>query len=104
MFMRVDFPAPFSPRSACTSPFTRSKSTWSLATTPGNRFVMPFSSRRAGSAMGGGRQGAGTVRAPCISSLFERIRHRDGAVHDGRDLSEGLVDRLLRRVRRELTQ
>src|SRR5580765_2361907 len=45
MFISVDFPAPFSPSSACTSPLRRSKSTWSFATTPGNRFVMPRISR-----------------------------------------------------------
>ena len=38
----------------------RSKSTWSFATTPGNRFVMPLSSRRGASAMGEGlRAGLG---------------------------------------------
>src|SRR5690348_4574726 len=45
MFISVDFPAPFSPRSACTSPLRRSKPTWSFARTPGKRFVMPRSSR-----------------------------------------------------------
>src|SRR5262245_2709222 len=43
--MSVVFPAPFSPRSAWTSPRRRSRSTWSLATTPGKRFVIPRSSR-----------------------------------------------------------
>src|SRR5262245_22004294 len=43
--MRVDLPAPFSPRSACTSPSRTSRSTRSLASTPGNRFVIPRSSR-----------------------------------------------------------
>ena len=38
----VDFPAPFSPSKACTSPARASKSTPSLATTPGNRLTMPF--------------------------------------------------------------
>src|SRR5688572_4939302 len=38
MFESVLFPAPFSPSSACTSPTAASKSTPSLATTPGNRF------------------------------------------------------------------
>ena len=37
----VLLPAPFSPRSVCTSPARTSKSTRSLASTPGNRFVMP---------------------------------------------------------------
>src|SRR5437763_10570445 len=45
MFISVDLPAPFSPSSACTSPSRRSKSTWSFASTPGNRFVMPRNSR-----------------------------------------------------------
>src|SRR5581483_6430210 len=39
MFMSVDLPAPFSPRSACTSPPRRSKSMASLARTPGNDLV-----------------------------------------------------------------
>ena len=41
MFESVVFPAPFSPRSACTSPEAASKLTPSFATTPGNRFVIP---------------------------------------------------------------
>ena len=40
MFISVDLPAPFSPRSACTSPSMRSKLTSSFATIPGKRFVM----------------------------------------------------------------
>src|SRR6266571_2233872 len=59
--MSVDFPAPFSPSSACTSPRRRSKSTSSLATTPGNRFVIPFSSRSGASFMP-----AGIVRGRAI--------------------------------------
>src|SRR5579871_2952548 len=47
MFESVDFPAPFSPSSACTSPSAASKSTPSFATTPGNRFVMFRSSTAA---------------------------------------------------------
>src|SRR2546425_2090804 len=43
MFESVVFPAPFSPRSACTSPAATSKSMWSFATTAGNRFVIPRS-------------------------------------------------------------
>ena len=39
--MRVDFPAPFSPISACTSPLRSVKSTWSRAWTPGKRNDMP---------------------------------------------------------------
>src|SRR4051794_37855543 len=41
MFIKVDLPAPFSPRSACTSPRRMSRSTSSLATIPGNSFRMP---------------------------------------------------------------
>src|SRR4029450_8442999 len=41
MFERVVFPAPFSPRRACTPPLAASKSVRSFATTPGKRFVMP---------------------------------------------------------------
>ena len=41
MFESVVLPAPFSPRSACTSPDAASKFTPSFATTPGNRFVIP---------------------------------------------------------------
>src|SRR5512144_2699980 len=41
MFDRVLLPAPFSQSSACTSPWAASKSTRSLATTPGKRFVIP---------------------------------------------------------------
>src|SRR6266568_1166422 len=52
MFISVDLPAPFSPSSAWTSPWRRSKSTLSFASTPGNRFVIPRSSSRGASAMG----------------------------------------------------
>src|SRR5215213_9454708 len=45
MLISVDLPAPFSPSSAWTSPRRRSKSMWSLASTPGNCFVIPRSSR-----------------------------------------------------------
>ena len=38
--MSVDFPAPFSPIRAWTSPARSSSETSSFATTPGNRFVM----------------------------------------------------------------
>ncbi len=40
-FISVDLPAPFSPMRAWTSPHSTSKSTSSLATTSGKRFVMP---------------------------------------------------------------
>src|SRR6266516_7288528 len=41
MLESVVFPAPFSPRRACTSPAEASKSTRSLASTPGKRLVIP---------------------------------------------------------------
>lgn len=44
-------PAPFSPRIACTSPRFTSRSIPSLASTSGNRFVMP-ESRRSGLRLG----------------------------------------------------
>src|SRR5689334_5893109 len=50
MLDSVVLPAPFSPSSACTSPGAASKSTSSLATTAGNRFVIP----RSATAGGGG--------------------------------------------------
>src|SRR5215211_130877 len=44
MFMRVVFPAPFSPTSPCTSPLSTEKSTWSFARTcvDAKYLVMPF--------------------------------------------------------------
>src|SRR6476646_2543713 len=54
--MSVDLPAPFSPTMACTVPLSTVREMSLLATTPGNRFVMP-SSRTAGApwwtALGG---------------------------------------------------
>src|SRR6478735_3101337 len=41
MLDSVLLPAPFSPSRAWTSPTRASKSTWSFASTPGKRFVMP---------------------------------------------------------------
>src|SRR6266508_1521505 len=43
--MRVDFPAPFSPTRACTSPATSANDTSSSASTPGNRFETRATSR-----------------------------------------------------------
>src|SRR5438477_3496170 len=48
MLESVDFPAPFSPSSACTSPSAGSESTPSFAMTPGNRFTIPCSATAAG--------------------------------------------------------
>src|SRR6476660_115798 len=50
MFMSVDLPAPFSPSRAWTSPARASKSTWSLARTPGKDLTTPTASRAAGMA------------------------------------------------------
>src|SRR5688572_14037923 len=46
--MSVDFPAPFSPRRACTSPRRTSRSMRSFATSAPKRLVTPFSSRASG--------------------------------------------------------
>src|SRR5438067_12317326 len=54
MLERVLLPAPFSPRSACTSPAAASESTPSFARTPGKRFVIP----RIATAGGGGAPSA----------------------------------------------
>src|ERR671931_209331 len=52
MLISVDLPAPFSPSSAWTSPRCRSKSMWSFASTPGNCFVIPRSSRTGAASTG----------------------------------------------------
>src|SRR5436305_1768849 len=63
MLERVLLPAPFSPRSACTSPAAASKSTPSFARTPGKRFVIP----RIATAGGGGARSA-PLRSSSINS------------------------------------
>ena len=50
--IRVDFPAPFSPTSAWTSPECRVKSTFSSARTPGKYLQIPRIVNRASSATG----------------------------------------------------
>ncbi len=76
MFMSVDLPAPFSPRSACTSPRRTSRSTSSLATVPGNSLRMPRISRTSSSVISAiltsGTEGAGTGPAPsrCASRIY----------------------------------
>src|SRR5918912_49962 len=85
MFMRVDLPAPFSPRRAWTSPLASSKSTWSFATTPGKRLVMPFNSRSGASAMARDKcKGASLGPAPLrgSSGLAERVRNLERPVQD----------------------
>src|SRR5581483_316944 len=44
MLIRVDLPAPFSPSRQCTSPRSTVSEMWSLASTPGNAFVISISS------------------------------------------------------------
>src|SRR5690606_37447820 len=51
IFISVDLPAPFSPTTACTWPAATLSSMSLLATTPGNRLVIPRSST-AGSTSG----------------------------------------------------
>src|SRR5947209_7079863 len=46
--MSVVLPAPFSPNSASTSPGSKARSTWSLATSPPNRLTTPRASRIGG--------------------------------------------------------
>src|SRR5947208_16426305 len=83
MFISVDFPAPFSPRRAWTSPRLRSKSTWSFASTPGNRFVMPRSSRTGAASIGGDSMrrettsGAEAPRVDPVSAVVLRDARRD---------------------------
>src|SRR5215218_9970066 len=98
MFISVDLPAPFSPSSACTSPFCRSKSTWSFATTPGNRFVMPRISRTveastAGDSMevgGPGLQGRGDLDLARDDLLLQLVHLVDELLGHGRvDLADG---------------
>src|SRR6478609_3809027 len=50
VLIRVDFPAPFSPSKACTSPACAEKETASSDFTPGKLFVMPESSIRGTAA------------------------------------------------------
>src|SRR3954463_4658027 len=67
--MSVDLPAPFSPRSAWTSPACRSKSTPSLAAIRPKRFVMPRSSSARSMRLLG-------------PALAHRVRGRDRPVED----------------------
>src|SRR5580765_6475384 len=82
MFISVDLPAPFSPRSACTSPLRRSKSTPSFATTPGKRLVIPLSSRRGASVMGEGSVRGGTSPPLTETFLVHRVRDVELPVQD----------------------
>src|SRR5690242_10910455 len=74
MFDSVVLPAPFSPSNAWTSPAAASKSTSSLATTAGNRFVIP----RSATAGGGGEACASP---PGLSALGATDHAFDEPVH-----------------------
>ena len=67
IFIRVDFPAPFSPKMAWISPALISKSIWSLATTPGNLLVIPRASK--------------TV-SPCLKCFSNILRPRLLLIND----------------------
>src|SRR5205823_5647909 len=112
MFISVDFPAPFSPSRACTSPSLRPKSTWPFASTPGNRFVMPRSPRTAGASIRrdsmrlkttSGAEAPDAVVLRC-TQCTEAAEARNGEddVRAGRDLvlgdvlAEILLDEVLR--------
>src|SRR3954463_7493996 len=94
MFISVDLPAPFSPSSACTSPLRRSRSTWSFATMPGNRFVMPRISRTveastARDSMAVALQGGGDLHVPVDDLLLELVHLVDELLRNGRvDLAD----------------
>src|SRR5881409_2713202 len=79
MLESVVLPAPFSPRRACTSPAAASKSTWSLATTAGNRFVIPRKATAAG--MVGGSGGEAWTSPPTESALGAADHAFDEPVH-----------------------
>src|SRR5690625_2748038 len=69
MLMSVVLPAPFSPSRACTSPGLTSRLTSSLATTPGNFFVMFLISSSGGLWVGGRLCGEASTTLPTIERL-----------------------------------
>src|SRR3712207_1731334 len=87
MFISVDLPAPFSPRSAWISPRRSCRSTPSLAVTAPKRLTMPRSS--AASSAGPSAGGVGGATRP---SLLKRARDFHLA---GRDLLLDIFDLLL---------
>src|SRR5215212_11892289 len=74
MLDSVVLPAPFSPRSAWTSPRAASKSTWSLATTAGKRLVTPRNSIA-------GREGGAEAPPSGLSALGATDDALDEPVH-----------------------
>src|SRR5690242_12271635 len=91
MFISVDLPAPFSPSSACTSPLRRSKSTLSLATTPGNAFLIPRISRTVEAStaedsmevVGAGLQRSGDLDLARDDLLLQLVHLVDEVLRDG---------------------
>src|SRR5919206_2716717 len=121
MFISVDLPAPFSPSRACTSPLRRSKSTWSSATTPGKRFVMPRISRTVDASTAQRilrrrgapfavksvpeRRGAGSSPAPRSREMRLRLRRQLELARDDLALDRvHLRDELLRHGRIDLAE
>src|SRR5690242_1392023 len=101
--MSVDFPAPFSPMSACTSPALSRKSTLSRARTPGKRIVMPRISTTGAALIGtdialsdplGGTTAPEPVGQPGSGAVaqhsFSTLRCR-GSVLAGGERSLGLL-------------
>src|SRR6476646_6208874 len=95
VFIRVDLPAPFSPTRACTVPRRTLKVMSELATTPGNRLVMPVSSTAGGTveAAAGGPVGVASVliapalRVGVLAGGF-RAGRSTGGVRAGRSIVE----------------
>src|SRR5689334_22419731 len=94
MLINVDLPAPFSPRSACTSPRRRSKSMWSLASTPGNCFVIPRSSRTGAASTVRLNNRAGREARSVIETMWQVLPAGD----DQRRLDLAADDLPLQRV------
>src|SRR5215216_4512258 len=63
--MSVDFPAPFSPMTECTSPARSTKSTPSSASTPGKWMVMPRMETSGGASMSTGMRHSPWLRECC---------------------------------------
>src|SRR5919201_1376390 len=76
MLESVVLPAPFSPSRAWTSPSAASKLTWSFATTPGNRFVIP----RSATAVPIAGEESGEAEASPLESLA--LGATDDASHE----------------------
>src|SRR3954465_6556805 len=86
IFISVDLPAPFSPRTAWISPAATSRSMSAFATTVGYDFVMPRSDSSGGAAPG---EGAGTDTGgavPAIAPSAGRRGARTGPCGNARGL------------------